>query len=49
MTDMQTLKTILPTDRAMFQKLVAAAGLDLIRRQLLGLPNLPHYFGRRAI
>ena len=49
MTDMQTLKSILPTDRAMFQKLVAAAGLDLIRRQLLGLPNLPHYFGRRAI
>ena len=47
--DMQTLKTILPTDRAMFQKLVAAAGLDLIRRQLLGLPKLPHYFSRRAI
>jgi nicotinamide-nucleotide amidase len=47
--DMHTLQTVLPTDRAMFQKLVAAAGLDLIRRQLLGLPKLPHYFSRRAI
>ena len=44
-----TLRTVLPTDRIMFQKLVAAAGLDLIRRQLLGLPRLPHYFIRRAI
>ena len=48
-TDMHAFKTVLPTDRAMFQKLVAAAGLDLIRRQLLGLPKLPHYFNRRAI
>jgi nicotinamide-nucleotide amidase len=48
-TDMHTYKTVLPTDRAMFQKLVAAAGLDLIRRQLLGLPKMPHYFSRRAI
>jgi len=48
-TEMHTHKTVLPTDRAMFQKLVAAAGLDLIRRQLLGLPKLPHYFSRRAI
>jgi nicotinamide-nucleotide amidase len=46
---MHAFKTVLPTDRAMFQKLVAAAGLDLIRRQLLGLPKLPHYFSRRAI
>ncbi len=48
-TDMHAFKTVLPTDRAMFQKLVAAAGLDLIRRQLLGLPKLPDYFNRRAI
>jgi nicotinamide-nucleotide amidase len=48
-TDIHTYKTVLPTDRAMFQKLVAAAGLDLIRRQLLGLPKMPHYFSRRAI
>ncbi|MAV68950.1 MAG: damage-inducible protein CinA [Cellvibrionales bacterium TMED122] len=47
--NMHTLQTMLHTDRAMFQKLVAAAGLDLIRRQLLGLPKLPHYFSRRAI
>jgi len=47
--EVHTLQTVLPTDRVMFQKLVAAAGLDLIRRQLLGLPKLPHYFSRRAI
>ena len=47
--DLETLRTVLPTDRIMFQKLVAAAGLDLIRRKLLGLPKLPHYFSRRAI
>lgn len=46
---MHTLQTVLPTDRGMFQKLVAAAGLDLVRRQLLGLPKIPHYFSRRAI
>jgi nicotinamide-nucleotide amidase len=46
---MHTLQTVLPTDRGMFQKLVAAAGLDLVRRQLLGLPKMPHYFSRRAI
>ncbi|MDG2460905.1 MAG: CinA family nicotinamide mononucleotide deamidase-related protein [Luminiphilus sp.] len=46
---MHTLRTVLPTDRAMFQQLVAAAGLDLIRRQLLGLATIPHYFSRRAI
>ena len=47
--NVHTLKTLIPTDRAMFQKLVAAAGLDLIRRQLLGLPTLAHFFSRRAI
>ena len=47
--NMHTLRTVLPTDRSTFQKLVAASGLDLIRRQLLGLPKLPHYFSRRAI
>ena len=47
--DLHTWHTVLPTDRRMFQQLVAAAGLDLVRRQLLGLPQLPHYFSRRAI
>jgi nicotinamide-nucleotide amidase len=46
---MHTWHTVLPTDRLMFQQLIAAAGLDLVRRQLLGLPRLPHYFSRRAI
>jgi nicotinamide-nucleotide amidase len=47
--DLHTWHTVLPTDRRMFQQLVAAAGLDLVRRHLLGLPKLPHYFSRRAI
>jgi len=47
--DLHTWHTVLPTDRRMFQQLVAAAGLDLVRRHLLGLPRLPHYFSRRAI
>jgi nicotinamide-nucleotide amidase len=47
--EMHTWHTVLPTDRLMFQQLIAAAGLDLVRRQLLGLPRLPHYFTRRAI
>ena len=47
--DLHTWQTVLPTDRRMFQQLVAAAGLDLVRRHLLGLPRLPHYFSRRAI
>ena len=47
--EMHTWHTVLPTDRLMFQQLIAAAGHDLVRRQLLGLPRLPHYFTRRAI
>ena len=39
----------IPVGRAMFQTMVAAAGLDLMRRQLLGLPMVPHYFERRAL
>jgi len=38
----------IPGSRALFQQLVAAVALDLIRRHLLGLPALPHYFTRQA-
>ncbi|MFN2287787.1 MAG: CinA family nicotinamide mononucleotide deamidase-related protein [Chromatocurvus sp.] len=36
-------------ERGLFQTMVAAAGLDLIRRQLLGLPPLPWLAERRRI
>ena len=38
----------IPGSRSLFQGLVAAVALDLIRRHLLGLPALPHYFTRQA-
>ena len=46
---MHTFQARIPSDRSTLQKLVAATGLDLIRRQLLSLPQLPHYFSRQAI
>lgn len=36
-----------PVERSLFQTMVAAAGLDLIRRQLLGLPPLPRLAEQR--
>lgn len=44
--DLHTHKAVITGSRQLFQKLVAAAGLDLVRRQLLGLPAMPHYFTR---
>lgn len=38
-----------PVERSLFQTMVAAAGLDLIRRQLLGLPPLPWLAQQRRI
>lgn len=48
-SEVNTRRLHLPVNRAMFQTLVAAAGLDLMRRQLLGLPMVPNYFERRAV
>lgn len=36
-----------PVERTLFQNMIAAAGLDMIRRQLLGITQEPHYFARR--
>jgi nicotinamide-nucleotide amidase len=36
-----------PVERTLFQTMVAAAGLDMIRRQLLGLDSEPRYFSQR--
>jgi nicotinamide-nucleotide amidase len=34
-------------ERTLFQTMVAAAGLDMIRRVLLGLDTEPRYFSQR--
>ena len=36
-----------PVERTLFQTMVAAAGLDMIRRTLLGLDTEPRYFSQR--
>lgn len=38
-----------PADRQVFQSIVAAVGLDLVRRQVLGLPKYPDYIRRQAV
>ncbi|MCZ6831303.1 MAG: CinA family nicotinamide mononucleotide deamidase-related protein [Gammaproteobacteria bacterium] len=37
-----------PVERTLFQTMIAAAGLDMIRRRLLGLSSEPNYFRQRA-
>jgi nicotinamide-nucleotide amidase len=39
-----TRKFFYPAERKMFQNLVAAYGLDLIRREVLGITETPRYF-----
>ncbi len=36
-----------PVERTLFQTMIAAAGLDMIRRVLLGLDSEPRYFSQR--
>ncbi len=36
-----------PVERTLFQTMVSAAGLDMIRRTLLGLDSQPRYFSQR--
>lgn len=45
----ETLKTqclVYPTNRLNFQRFIANAGLDLIRREILNAEDLPSYFSR---
>jgi nicotinamide-nucleotide amidase len=37
-----------PVERTLFQTMIAAAGLDMIRRQLLGITAEPRYFAQRS-
>ena len=36
-----------PVERSLFQTMIAAAGLDMIRRMLLGMDEEPRYFRQR--
>lgn len=38
-----------PVERTLFQTMIAAAGLDMMRRILLGIEEEPRYFGQRRI
>jgi nicotinamide-nucleotide amidase len=44
---MNTLRLHWPAPRALFQTMVAATALDLLRRQLLGIAPHPHYVQQR--
>ncbi len=48
--DRQTIQTrclLWPVERGLFQTMIAAAGLDMIRRRLLGIEGEPRYFRQR--
>lgn len=38
-----------PVERSLFQTMIAAAGLDMIRRTLLGIDSEPRYFRQRRV
>ena len=38
-----------PVERQLFQTMVAAAALDMLRRRLLGISSLPRYFAQRRM
>ena len=38
-----------PVERSLFQTMIAAAGLDMIRRTLLGIDEEPRYFTQRRV
>lgn len=38
-----------PVERSLFQTMIAASALDMIRRQLLGIDDEPRYFSQRAV
>jgi nicotinamide-nucleotide amidase len=45
--DLRIKKFFLPVDRSLFQTLVTALGLDLLRRHILEIPGLPELMRRR--
>jgi nicotinamide-nucleotide amidase len=45
-TQLKTRCLVYPTSRINFQRFIANVGLDLIRRELLGIKERPSYFSR---
>ncbi len=45
--NIQTRCLCWPVERSLFQTMIAAAGLDMIRRRLLGIGEEPRYFRQR--
>jgi nicotinamide-nucleotide amidase len=45
--DIRTRCLVWPVDRTLFQTMLAAAGLDMMRRFLLGIDTEPRYFAQR--
>jgi nicotinamide-nucleotide amidase len=48
-SDLQTCCLCWPVERTLFQTMVAAAGLDMIRRRLLDIDSQPRYFDQRRV
>lgn len=46
--DIRTRGLCWPVERTLFQTMIAAAGLDMVRRMLLGLDSEPRYFAQRS-
>ncbi len=46
--DLRTRELLWPAERGLLQIMIAAAGLDMIRRMLLGLASEPRYFIQRS-
>jgi nicotinamide-nucleotide amidase len=46
--NMRTRGLCWPAERSLFQTMIAAAGLDMMRRMLLGLDSEPRYFTQRS-
>ena len=46
--DIRTRGLHWPVERTLFQTMIAAAGLDMVRRMLLGLNSEPRYFAQRS-
>ncbi|GAB3275009.1 CinA family nicotinamide mononucleotide deamidase-related protein [Parahaliea aestuarii] len=47
--NIEALQLCWPVERTLFQTMLAAAGLDMIRRRLLGLNSQPRYFAQRRV
>lgn len=44
---LKTQRLVYPTNRVNFQRFIANVGLDLIRREILGIQELPCYFSAK--